>query len=250
MTSEESLNEDVQLQTNSLSREPAAYFAILGSGCFIASWEAILNLPVVAIGYLLIVTSTTVGGQSRSNEAWEKETFEKQPPEKVMDAAGIESGMTIGEVGAGRGRFTFHLARRVGPTGKIFTNDIDTESLEILRSRCKEGGIHNVETILGEIDDPLFPPGTLDMVFMVWTYHFLDEPVRLLKSLKPALKSGGTVVLVEPDPVRGPGGSDHGVSPERMRKEAAEAGFDLVRTDTFLPEDLLFVLRMRSQRQN
>ena len=209
-----------------------------------------MNLPVVAIGYLLIVTSTTVGGQSQSNEAWEKKTFEKQPPEKVMDAAGVEPGMTIGEVGAGRGRFTLHLALRVGPTGKILANDIDTESLAILRNRCKEEDIENVETILGEIDDPLFPPGTLDMVFMVWTYHFLDEPVRLLKSLKPALKSGSTVVLVEPDPVRGPGGSDHGVSPERMRKEAAEAGFELVRTDTFLPEDLLFVLRMRSQRQN
>lgn len=206
-----------------------------------------MNVPAIAMGFLLMGASTMAGGQDQSIEEWEKKTFTKQPPEKVMDAAGIESGMVIGEVGAGRGRFTLHLARRVGPAGKVLANDIDAESLELLRNRCKAGGIGNVETILGEIDDPLFPHGILDMVFMVWTYHFLDKPVPLLKSLLPALKSGGTVVLVEPDPVRGPGGSDHGVSAERMRKEAAQAGFELVRTENFLPEDLLFVLRIKDQ---
>jgi len=80
---------------------------------------------------------------------------------------------------------------------------------------------------------------------MVWTYHFFDKPVAMLKSLIPALKPGATVVLVDPDPVRGPGGGDHGVTPERMRREAAEAGFELVRTETFLPEDLIFILRLK-----
>ena len=37
--------------------------------------------------------------------------------------------------------------------------------------------------------------------------------------------------------------SEHGVSSDRMSKEAEEAGYELVRTDTFLPEDLIFVLR-------
>jgi SAM-dependent methyltransferase len=209
--------------------------------------EASVNLSVIAIGFLLMGTSTAAARQAQSIEEWEKETFIKQPPKKVMDAAGIEPGMTIGEVGAGRGRFTVHLAQRVGPTGKILANDIDANSLEYLRGRCKANGIDNVETVLGKIDDPQFPKDSIDMVFMVWTYHFLDKPVPLLKSLIPALKSGGTVVLVEPDPVRGPGGSDHGVSPERMRKEALEAGFELVRTETFLPEDLLFVLHVKSR---
>lgn len=205
-----------------------------------------MSLTSIAVGLLLLGISSTAPSQDRSIEEWEKKTFEKQPPEKVMDAAGIEPGMIIGEVGAGRGRFTIHLAQRVGPTGKIIANDIDAESLEYLRSRCESNGIDNVETILGKIDDPLFPKNSVDMVFMVWTYHFLDKPVALLQSLMPAMKSGGTVVLVEPDPIRGPGGSDHGVSPERMHKEALEAGFELVRTETFLPEDLLFVLRVKS----
>jgi len=182
--------------------------------------------------------------QQQSVEEWERQTFEKQPPEQVMDAAGIEPGMVVGEVGAGQGRFTLHLARRVGPEGRILANDINAEGLELLRERCEHAGIYNVEIILGEVDDPLFPEATLDMAFMVATYHWFDQPVAMLKSLRPALKAGATVVLVEPDPVRGPGGPDHGVSVERMRREASEAGFELVRTETFLPEDLFFVLRV------
>ena len=81
-----------------------------------------------------------------------------------MDAAGIKPGMIIGEVGAGRGRFTMHLARRVGPKGKILANDIDAEGLSYLRERCLRTGISNVETILGEVDDPHFPNEALDMV--------------------------------------------------------------------------------------
>ena len=184
-------------------------------------------------------------GQQQSIEEWEKQTFLKQPPGKVMDAAGIKPGMLIGEVGAGHGRFTMHLARRVGTKGKILANDIDAEGLGYLRERCIRAGINNVETILGEVDDPHFPEGVLDMVFMVWTYHFFDQPITMLKKLLPTLKPGGTIVLVEPDPIHGPGGSDHGISPERMHRDAAQAGFEVVRIEDFLPEDLIFILKIR-----
>jgi ubiquinone/menaquinone biosynthesis C-methylase UbiE len=192
-----------------------------------------------------VFTATIVIGQQQSIEEWEKQTFIKQPPEKVMDAAGIKPGMIIGEVSAGRGRFTLHLVRRVGTKGKILANDIDAEGLAYLRERCQRAGINNVETILGEVEDPHFPEGALDMVIMVWTYHFLDQPITMLKKLLPTLKPGGTIVLVEPDPIRGPGGSDHGISPERMRRDAEQAGFELVRIEDFLPEDLIFILRIR-----
>jgi ubiquinone/menaquinone biosynthesis C-methylase UbiE len=200
-------------------------------------------IRIMVAVFLLVGGEAAANVQSQSVEEWEKQTFIKQPPEEVMDGAGVEPGMVVGELGAGRGRFTLHLARRVGDGGKVLANDIDGESLAFLRERCRSAGIENVETIQGRVDDPMFAKASLDMAFMVWTYHFFDQPVAMLKSLLPALKPGATVVAVEPDPVRGPGGSDHGVSRERMREEAAEAGFELVRTETFLPEDLLFVLR-------
>ena len=196
--------------------------------------------------FVLFTVSTAIGLQ-QSIEEWEAKTFIMQPPEKVMDAAGIKPGMIIGEVGAGQGRFTMHLARRVGAKGKILANDIDEEALAYLRERCQKAGITNVEIILGEIDDPKYPEGELDMVFMVWTYHYFDQPIAMLKKLIPALKPGGTLVLVEPDPIRGPGGEDHGISPERMRRDAAQVGLEVVRIEDFLPRDLIFVLKIRDK---
>jgi hypothetical protein len=67
----------------------------------------------------------------------------------------------------------------------------------------------------------------------------------MLKKLLPTLKPGGTIVLVEPDPIRGPCGSDHGISPDQMRRDAAQAGFEVVRIEDFLPEDLIFILKIR-----
>jgi ubiquinone/menaquinone biosynthesis C-methylase UbiE len=206
------------------------------------------RLAAIAI-ILLAACGAGEKEQRQSIEEWERETFEKQPPERVMDVAGIEPGMVVGEVGAGRGRFTMYLARRVGPEGKVFANDIDADGLEYLRERCERAGISNVETVLGESDDPRFPVASLDMAFMVWTYHWFDQPVAMLRSIKQALKPGATVVLVEPDPVRGPGGPDHGVSEERLRREAGESGFELILVDDFLAEDLIFVLRVRAEAQ-
>jgi len=174
--------------------------------------SAVLSLVAAAV-------PPVIQDQSESLEAWEAKTLEKQPPEKVMDAAGIEP---------------------------ILANDIDAGALSFLHDRCAKAGIDNVETILGKEADALFPEGTLDMVFMVATYHWFDQPVAMLESLTPALKPGATVFMVEPDPERGPGGSDHGVSTDRVRREAAEAGFELIRTEIFLPEDLIFVLRAKA----
>jgi ubiquinone/menaquinone biosynthesis C-methylase UbiE len=200
----------------------------------------------LSLGLAVVLALTGAGpgwGQSQSLEEWEAETFKRQPPEAVMDAAGVSEGMVVGEVGAGKGRFTLHLARRVGPTGKILANDIDAEGLEFLRGRCSRAGLDNVETILGTETDARFPEDSLDLVFVVWTYHWFEQPVAMLQSLRPALKPGATVFMVEPDPERGPGGADHGVSVEKVRREASAAGYELVRSDDSLPWDLIFVLR-------
>lgn len=194
---------------------------------------------------MLFLTAITASNQQRSIEEWEQKTFMKQPPEKVMDSAGIKPGMVIGEVGAGRGRFTMHLARRVGPTGQIYANDIDTDALAYLQERCKRANITNVKTILGGETDPLFPKISLDMIFMVWTYHYVEKPLPLLKNLPQYIKPDGTVVLVEPKPgLFFHDGQDEGISIERMHRDAEQAGFKLVRTEKYLEEDFIFILEL------
>ena len=205
---------------------------------------ASLMLLIYAILGTLLLSSPPAVAQTV--EASERGTNAIQPPDKVMDAIGVKPGMVIGEVGAGRGRYTVHLAHRVGQTGRIYANDIDKDALRHLRERCRQDETTNVEIIVGKVDDPLFPKASLDMVFMILTYHHLSRPVELLKNLIPSLKPGATVVIVDPDPEKNKGGySGEVTSPEKMRREAAEAGFEVARTDTFLPRDNIFILRLK-----
>ena len=60
-----------------------------------------------------------------------------------MDIFGISKGMTVAEIGAGRGRYVVHLADRVGVNGKVYAEDISKKSLDYLENRCKEGGLKN-----------------------------------------------------------------------------------------------------------
>lgn len=189
--------------------------------------------------------------QVTGETCFERQTNERQPPGKVLPAIGVKPGMVIGEVGAGRGRYTVYLARGVGETGKIYANDINPKSLEYLRLRCQNEGLHNVETVLGEVDDPLFPKGALDMAFMVLTYHHLAKPVGLLKNLIRSLKPGAQIVIIDPDPVRdGDRGGRESTSVEKIRSDAARAGLRLMRIETFLEKDNIFILRVKPAGEN
>lgn len=201
-----------------------------------------------ADGGSIVPLPVGIGGQGQQLEISQEERDANafQPPGRVMDAAGVRTGMVIGEVGAGKGRYTAHLSRRVGPEGKVYANDIDEKSLAFLRDRCRSQGLANVETVLGTTADPGFPKGQLDLVFMTWVYHHLEQPVALLRNLIPSLKPGGTVVIVDPDPIKNRGGkSPENRSPDDIRREAGEAGFEVVRVETFLKIDNLYVLKVR-----
>src|SRR5438105_319419 len=55
---------------------------------------------------------------------------EWQQPDKIMDALGIYDGNQVADFGAGSGWFTTRLARRVGPNGRVFAEDINPIMLE------------------------------------------------------------------------------------------------------------------------
>ena len=76
--------------------------------------------------FLLVITLAVSGLWADSRDTW-------QQPEKVMEVIGIKPGMVIGEPGAGNGYFTIKLARKVGPSGKIYANDIVESSLKTIK---------------------------------------------------------------------------------------------------------------------
>jgi predicted methyltransferase len=178
----------------------------------------------------------------RGPDAWEERANRYQPPEEVMNAIGVEAGMVVAEVGAGRGRYVVCMAERVGDTGKVYANDIDEDKLEYLRLRCERDGIENIETILGKVDDPLLPEGALDLVYLINTYHDLDEPVELMRNIKPSLKPGGLLVVIEHDSEKSTS-THHRIEQDELFDQLSRAGFEVVRVETFLERDNINIFR-------
>jgi arsenite methyltransferase len=166
-------------------------------------------------------------------------------PEKVMDLVGVRPGMIVGEVGAGHGYFTFKLSQRVGNTGKIYANDISRSALKYLNDRCKREGITNIETVIGEVEDPLLPKD-LDMVFIVNAFHDLARPVELLNNLSLSLKPEARVVILDRDPEKVQYDTDHFLSREMVLEKIEESVFELDRLETFLPQHNIYIIRLKT----
>ncbi len=178
-------------------------------------------------------------------EEWEERLNQRQPPLEVMDAIGLKAGMTIADIGAGRGRYTVWFAQRVGLEGRVYANDIDEMVLAHLRQRCEGQGLTNVETVLGQLTDPKLPAGTIDIAFMINVYHHLDEPVQLVRETLPCLAPGGVVAIVECDPSKDGFDPDHGTPKAKMLRQLGEAGLvDIEVIDPpWLKDDYIYVGR-------
>jgi ubiquinone/menaquinone biosynthesis C-methylase UbiE len=128
-------------------------------------------------------------------EREERET--EEAPNRLVSALGLKPGNQVGDVGAGSGYLTWRMARVVGPTGKIYANDIQPEMIAFLRTNLSVRGITNVVPVLGTTTDPRLPDNTLDLILLVDVYHECDHPWEMTRRMTDALKPGGRLVLVE-----------------------------------------------------
>lgn len=166
-----------------------------------------------------------------------------QRPDQIMDALGIADGATVADLGAGAGWFTIRLARRVGPNGRVYAEDIQPQMIEAITRRIQREGLRNVTTILGAPDDPRLPAGKLDAVLMVNVYHELEDPVALLRNVARSLAPKGRLGIVDfTKDGGGPGPPlDERVDPERIMRDAEAAGLRRLARETFLRYQFLLV---------
>lgn len=168
-----------------------------------------------------------------------------QQPDPVMDHLGISEGARVADIGAGGGWFTVRLARRVGPNGLVYAEDIQSPMIETIKRRVAREGLSNVKTILGTSADPKLPSG-LDAVLMVDTYTQLADSVRgsLLQRIAAALGPNGRLGIVDfkRDGEGGPGPPlDQRISPDVVKAQAAAAGLTLRSHETFLRYQYLLI---------
>ncbi|MGH9384461.1 MAG: class I SAM-dependent methyltransferase [Vicinamibacterales bacterium] len=159
-----------------------------------------------------------------------------QRPDQIMDAMGIADASVVADVGAGSGWFTIRLARRVGPRGIVFAEDVQPEMLNAITRRVQREGLQNVKPILGRESDPRLPRRSLDAVLVVDAYHEIQDRITVLANIARALKPQGRIGVVDFKlDGTGPGPSlEERVSPDVVVKDAERAGLRLIRQEAFL----------------
>ena len=179
-------------------------------------------------------------------EASETWLNNQHQPHKLMDAIGLREGMTIADIGAGKGRMTVFFSFRVGETGRVYANDIDKNALEYLENRCRNNNITNVKTFPGKVDNPMLPENEVDIAFIISAYHHFEKPVEMMRKTIPCLKKDGILVIVERDPIKTGQTGNESTSKEELTREANEAGFQIIRVNSDLLErDNVYFLKVK-----
>lgn len=166
-----------------------------------------------------------------------------------MDTLRIAEGSVVADLGAGSGWFTMQLARRVGPNGIVYAEEIQPPMVEYIGQRAQRENLRWVRPILGTATDPQLPPG-VDAMLIDDVYHEIEDPITFFKNALKSLKPQGLIGVVD----FLPGGGGPGPLPEERPDPAAviqaakAAGLRLERREDIPPFMFLLVFERADNR--
>src|SRR6266478_2591462 len=160
------------------------------------------------------------------------ERVDEERPELVLSALELKPGMTVADIGAGTGYYSWRMAQRVGAGGTVYAVDIQPEMIKLLEEQMSRRGAANVKAVLGTPTDLGLPSAGIDLALMVDVYHELEYPHEMLAAIVRALKPGGRLVFVEfkSGDASVPIKPLHTMSEAQVRKEAAVHALPWVKT--------------------
>ena len=163
-------------------------------------------------------------------EVESREVFNER--EKVVAACGIEKGMVVADIGAGTGLYSRLFAEATGPDGWVYAVEISGNFLKHIVARATQEGQKNITGVLCAPNAVGLPPNSVDVAFICDTDHHFEYPADTMGSLVKALKTGGTVVVIDFERI--PGKSREWLlghvraGKEVFRKEIEDAGLTFV----------------------
>ena len=172
-----------------------------------------------------------------------------QHSDQIMDALQIADGSVVADIGAGGGWFTLRLARRVGPRGTVYAEDIQRQMLERSERLMQREGLTWVTTVLGTPTDPRLPT-SVDAALIVDSYHEMElengqrrDPIALLANVAQSLTPQGRLGIVDFLPGGGgPGPApDERPDPNAIVRACSAAGLQFIRREDVPPFVFLLI---------
>jgi ubiquinone/menaquinone biosynthesis C-methylase UbiE len=186
---------------------------------------ALAGIVVVAaatLPYLPLVHGTTAG-----------------EVERLAEWLDVRPGTHVADLGAGGGAFSVALARRVGPSGRVYATELDDDRLADIRRAARAAEISNIAVTKGAVSSTNLPDACCDALFSRAVYHHLTDPAAINADIRRALRPGGCLLIIDFEPggimnwIGRPVTADrhggHGTPKETVVREVTAAGFQLVR---------------------
>ena len=168
-----------------------------------------------------------------SSTSWDTESARDRvgEAERVFTLLRIGPETRVADVGAGAGYYTVRLARRLGPAGTIYAQDINQSVLDSLGARVRRERLAGVTLVLGSPGNPNLPRASVDLALLSHMYHEIAQPYDFLFNLYPALALNGRVAVIDSDKAT----ESHGTPPALLRCEMAAMGYREVSFDQLAP---------------
>lgn len=225
----------------------AAALLLVACGPKAAQEPEILSEP----GKPAIPAHLTAAVSSPERPAADRERDPDRKPAEVMAFFGIEPGMTVAELMAGRGYYAELLARAVGPTGTVYVHNtpfvLERFAEKPISERLARPGLGHARRWDRELEALDFPEGELDAVTLILFFHDTYwqkiDRAKMLAGILGGLKPGGVFGVVDHHAAAGAGTSVaetlHRVEAVVVKREVLAAGFELAAESDLLrhPED-------------
>jgi ubiquinone/menaquinone biosynthesis C-methylase UbiE len=155
---------------------------------------------------------------------------------RLVTALKLHGGQTVADIGAGRGQLTVALAREVGPSGRVYATELDSDRLRDIRKATDSAGLRNVSVIEAHATRTNLPERCCDALVLRRVYHHFSNPHLMNASMWQSLKPGGLLAVIDfapdsaesPDPSNRDTGDQHGVTSATVVRELSQEGFEVV----------------------
>lgn len=104
----------------------------------------------------------------------------------------LSPGQIVYDVGCGSGSVSVEAGHQIGPTGKVFSIDIDARAIELTKKNLSKFGISNVTVIMGDAKEKISDLPQADAIFIGGTGGDTAEIVKLCET---KLRQGGKIVI-------------------------------------------------------
>src|SRR5215469_3826503 len=189
---------------------------------FVFILAALAVLFALNLGYSALDTISRLNAVERERDRWQR-------PAEVVQALGLRPGDVVVDLGHGSGYFALKLSAPAGKKGRVLAEDIRRLPLALLWFRTILKGERNITVLHGEPADPYLPVQAVNEVLIANTFHELADSEAILWHVRPALVSGGGIVVVDRSrkgaAADGSPLAEHEISAEEVDRRVASGWF-------------------------